>query len=42
MMELELDNQAEREEKIPQVFEIGRGFAPTIGIIARVLAADPG
>jgi len=37
MMELELDNQAEREEKIPQVLESAGGFAPTIGIIGAVL-----
>lgn len=37
MMELELDNQAEHEEKIPQVFESAGGFAPTIGIIGAVL-----
>ncbi|MGA9042936.1 MAG: flagellar motor protein [Terriglobales bacterium] len=37
MMELELDNQAEYEEKIPQVFESAGGFAPTIGIIGAVL-----
>ena len=37
MMELELDNVAEREEKIPQVFESAGGFAPTIGIIGAVL-----
>jgi len=37
MMELELDNQAEREEKIPQVFESAGGFSPTIGIIGAVL-----
>lgn len=37
MMELELDNQAERQEKIPQVFESAGGFAPTIGIIGAVL-----
>jgi len=37
MMELDLDNQAEREEKIPQVFESAGGFAPTIGIIGAVL-----
>ena len=36
-MELELDNQAEREEKIPQVLESAGGFAPTIGIIGAVL-----
>lgn len=37
MMELEIDNLAEREEKIPQVFESAGGFAPTIGIIGAVL-----
>lgn len=37
LMELELDNRAEHEEKIPQVFESAGGFAPTIGIIGAVL-----
>jgi len=37
MMELDLDNQSEHEEKIPQVFESAGGFAPTIGIIGAVL-----
>jgi chemotaxis protein MotA len=37
MIELELDNQAEYEEHIPQVFESAGGFAPTIGIIGAVL-----
>jgi len=37
MMELELDNQAEHDEKVPQVFESAGGFAPTIGIIGAVL-----
>jgi len=37
MMELEMDNQAEREEKIPAVFEAAGGFSPTIGIIGAVL-----
>jgi chemotaxis protein MotA len=37
MMELEMDNLSEREEKIPQVFESAGGFAPTIGIIGAVL-----
>jgi len=37
MMELEMDNQAEHEEKIPHVFESAGGFAPTIGIIGAVL-----
>src|SRR5579862_3347416 len=37
IMDLELDNQAERSEKIAQVFESAGGFAPTIGIIGAVL-----
>ena len=37
IMELELDNQAEYEELVPQVFESAGGFAPTIGIIGAVL-----
>ncbi len=37
MMDLELENQAEHEEKIPQVFESAGGFSPTIGIIGAVL-----
>jgi len=37
MMELELDNQAEHEERIPQVFEAAGGYSPTIGIIGAVL-----
>ena len=37
MMELELDNQAEHEEHIPQVFESAGGFSPTVGIIGAVL-----
>lgn len=37
MMELELDNQAENEDKFPQVFESAGGFSPTIGIIGAVL-----
>jgi chemotaxis protein MotA len=37
MMESELDNQAEYEEQVPQVFESAGGFAPTIGIIGAVL-----
>jgi chemotaxis protein MotA len=37
MMELELDNQAEHEERLPQVFEAAGGFSPTIGIIGAVL-----
>jgi chemotaxis protein MotA len=37
MMEVELENQAERDEKIPQVLESAGGFAPTIGIIGAIL-----
>jgi len=37
MMELDMDNQAEHEEKLPQVFESAGGFSPTIGIIGAVL-----
>lgn len=37
MMELELDNQAEYEEQVPQVLESAGGFAPTVGIIGAVL-----
>ena len=37
MMQLEIENRAEREENIPRVFESAGGFAPTIGIIGAVL-----
>jgi chemotaxis protein MotA len=37
MMELEMTNQAEREERFPAVFESAGGFSPTIGIIGAVL-----
>ena len=37
MMELELDNKSEHDEKIPQVFESAGGFSPTVGIIGAVL-----
>jgi chemotaxis protein MotA len=37
IMELELTNQAEHEEKIPQLFESAGGFSPTIGIIGAVM-----
>ena len=37
IMELELDNQAEHEEKFSQLFESAGGFSPTIGIIGAVL-----
>ncbi len=37
MMELDLDNQAERDENLAHVFEAAGGFSPTIGIIGAVL-----
>src|ERR1700722_19106121 len=37
IMELELDNQADAEDPILEVFESAGGFAPTIGIIGAVL-----
>src|SRR6202021_3192810 len=36
-MELDMENQAAREEKIPEVFESAGGFSPTIGIIGAVM-----
>jgi chemotaxis protein MotA len=35
--ELELDNELEREEQFPHVFESAGGFSPTVGIIGAVL-----
>jgi chemotaxis protein MotA len=37
MMELQLDYQGEKEERVPKVFEAAGGFAPTIGIIGAIL-----
>jgi chemotaxis protein MotA len=37
MMELQLDYQSEKDERIPKVFDAAGGFAPTIGIIGAVL-----
>jgi len=37
IMQLELDNKNEMEEKIPQVFEAAGGYSPTVGIIGAVL-----
>ena len=37
MMELEMDNQAERDEKVPQFFEAAGGYAPTVGILGAVI-----
>lgn len=37
IMELQIDNHTELEEKIPAVFESAGGFSPTVGIIGAVL-----
>ena len=37
MMELQLDYQGEKNERVAKVFEAAGGFAPTIGIIGAVL-----
>jgi chemotaxis protein MotA len=37
IMRLELENKADAEERIPQVFESAGGFAPTVGIIGAVI-----
>ena len=37
IMELDMDNQSEQEEKAPQVFEAAGGYAPTMGIVGAVL-----
>jgi chemotaxis protein MotA len=37
MMELEMANEAERDERLPAVFESAGGFSPTVGIIGAVL-----
>jgi chemotaxis protein MotA len=37
IMQLELDNRAEHDERVPLVFESAGGFAPTVGIIGAVL-----
>jgi chemotaxis protein MotA len=36
-MEFEMENEADREDLIPKVFEAAGGFAPTIGIIGAVI-----
>jgi chemotaxis protein MotA len=36
-MEFEMDNEADKEDLIPQVFEAAGGFSPTIGIIGAVI-----
>jgi len=37
MMELQIDYQGEKEERVPKVFEAAGGFAPTIGIIGAII-----
>ena len=37
IMELQIENRSENEERIPAVFESAGGFSPTIGIIGAVL-----
>lgn len=37
IMQLELDNHGEADERIPQVFESAGGYSPTVGIIGAVL-----
>ena len=37
IMQLDIDNSSEAEERIPQVFESAGGFSPTVGIIGAVL-----
>jgi chemotaxis protein MotA len=37
IMELQIDNHSDLEEKIPAVFESAGGFSPTVGIIGAVL-----
>jgi len=37
IMQLELENKSEIEEKIPAVFEAAGGYSPTVGIIGAVL-----
>jgi chemotaxis protein MotA len=37
IMQLEMENRAERDDNIPRVFESAGGFSPTVGIIGAVL-----
>lgn len=37
IMELDMENMSEQEEKAPQVFEAAGGYAPTMGIVGAVL-----
>jgi chemotaxis protein MotA len=37
MMELQLEYEGEKQERIPKVFESAGGFAPTIGILGAVM-----
>jgi chemotaxis protein MotA len=36
-MELDMDNESDREDLIPKVFEAAGGFAPTMGILGAVI-----
>src|SRR6185437_10093674 len=37
IMQMEIDNKTEMEEKVPQVFEAAGGYSPTVGIIGAVI-----
>lgn len=37
IMELEMDNLAERDERVPKVYEAAGGYSPTVGILGAVL-----
>ena len=37
MVELQMENEAERQEKVPHVFEAMGGYSPTVGILGAVL-----
>ena len=37
ILQLEIDNKSDMEERVPQVFESAGGFAPTVGIIGAVI-----
>ena len=37
LMELQLDYRAEKDERVPKLFEAAAGYAPTVGILGAVL-----
>ena len=37
MMELQLEYEGEKDERVPKVFDAAGGFAPTFGIVGAVL-----